>query len=209
MELGKEQRAALNVDNPAKDDPARQGAWQRLAQDRGKAVPSPEPYHGLLYSRVCQRMNIQPELRKQKAFEYFLLLRDPELDPATGEVKAVTCLDLSSASSQIDALTSCPCVSFHFNARGADRLYDVTSKNLPTGAEGNRIYRHLAIVMDGQIMVTPRINSAIRADGQISGSFTQRKVDDLVRILRAGALPATLRPYPVAEIEVGGDAGQK
>ena len=54
----------------------------------------------------------------------------------------------------------------------------------------------------------PTINSQITTHGQISGSFTSKEVDSLVNILRAGALPATLKPQPVSESTMGATLGQ-
>jgi len=57
-------------------------------------------------------------------------------------------------------------------------------------------------------MSAPTINSEIRNQGQISGSFTQKEVENLVNILRAGRLPATLKPQPVSESTMGATLGQ-
>src|SRR5207245_9401592 len=80
----------------------------------------------------------------------------------------------------------------------------VTRKNVPSGEEtGSQVKRHLATILDGQVMAAPTINSEISTHGQISGSFTNREVDQLVNILRAGALPATLKQTPVSEHPIG------
>jgi SecD/SecF fusion protein len=197
IELGKEERRALNLDNAAKDDPARSAEWKRFADNRGKALIIPSGQR-LVYSRVCQDLHLPPELRKAKAIEYFMLTRDPEIDRVSGQPKAVTGSDLASAKADLDQYLK-PNVSFHFNTRGGDLFYDLTSKNAPMGSEGSKFERHLAIVLDGQIMSDAVIRSAIRTDGQITGNFTQKKVDDIVSILRAGALPATLKSQPVSE----------
>src|SRR5262249_52109077 len=80
-----------------------------------------------------------------------------------------------------------------------------TSLNKPTSS---KFMTHLAIVLDGQIMSAPTINSVIRGDGQIHGRFTQKEVDQLVNILRSGALPATLKPQPVSEATMGATLGE-
>ena len=67
--------------------------------------------------------------------------------------------------------------------------------------------RHLAIILDGLVMSAPTINSEIRGQGQISGNFTQKEVDSLVNILRAGRLPATLKPQPVSESTIAATLG--
>src|SRR5262249_2079684 len=52
------------------------------------------------------------------------------------------------------------------------------------------------------------LNSPIRSSGQISGDFTKKEVDTLVTILRAGALPATLKSQPVSESTMGATLGE-
>src|SRR5262249_29657272 len=48
----------------------------------------------------------------------------------------------------------------------------------------------------------------ITTAGSITGDFTRREVDNLVNILRAGALPASLKPQPVSETTIGPLLGQ-
>src|SRR6185437_5506173 len=67
--------------------------------------------------------------------------------------------------------------------------------------------RQLAIILDGKIRGAPTLNSAIRESGEISGGFTQKTVQELVTILRAGALPATLKDRPVSENSMGATLG--
>ena len=78
-----------------------------------------------------------------------------------------------------------------FNTIGGDLFRDITRKNVPDpgATESTSAYRHLAIILDGLIMSAPTINSEISPQGQISGSFTQKEVTNLVNILRAGRLP--------------------
>jgi SecD/SecF fusion protein len=52
------------------------------------------------------------------------------------------------------------------------------------------------------VLSAPTINSEIRKQGQITGSFTKKEIENLVRILRTGALPVRLKPLPVSETEV-------
>src|SRR6185437_5022106 len=67
--------------------------------------------------------------------------------------------------------------------------------------------RQLAIILDGKIRGAPGLRSAIRERGEISGGFTQKTVQELVTILRAGALPATLKDKPVSENSMGATLG--
>lgn len=83
-----------------------------------------------------------------------------------------------------DQRTSEAIVSFRFDTRGAITFSDITSAN---------IGRRFAIVLDGQVITAPVIQSAITGgSGQISGSFTPQSANDLAVLLRAGALPASL-----------------
>ena len=79
-----------------------------------------------------------------------------------------------------------PVVSFRFDSVGAKRFGDVTKNN---------VGRPFAIVLDGEVISAPRINEPILGGaGIISGSFTVQEVQDLALLLRAGALPAPLKP---------------
>jgi SecD/SecF fusion protein len=205
VEVGPDERRDLRLDNASKDDPQ----WQHVAKARDKTVFVKDQC--LLYSRECQDLKLPADKRKAKAVEYFLLVRDPEVDPTTGEVKAITGRDLTSASVGQDN-TLKPIVQFHFNTHGGDLFRDVTSKNTPEGgdkgSEESKFWRFLAIILDGQIMSAPSIRQTIGQDGTITGINSQEKVNDLVTILRAGALPATLKPQPVSENTMGATLGE-
>jgi preprotein translocase subunit SecD len=50
----------------------------------------------------------------------------------------------------------------------------------------------MAILMGGRVREVANIESAIRDSGEIRGSFSQEEVQDLSKLLRTGALPASL-----------------
>jgi protein-export membrane protein SecD/preprotein translocase SecF subunit len=136
-----------------------------------------------------------------KKFQYFFLTRDPE--PG----KEVTGEYLTSAKEDNDN-TGRLAVAFRFNAKGASLFHELTSANAPpSGSDREGPRRHLAIVLDGLIMSAPSLNAVIRDAGQISGNFTRDEVNNLVSILRSGALPATLKPQPVSENTMGAQLG--
>lgn len=215
-ELGKQERHDLGLDNAAENDtePERgTGAprnvfWKSVADARAnyKCVVLPQFGGALLFSRKCDDLKIRPEDREQKKYEYFVLTRDPERDPVTGEPKAITGQYLVNAGLTTDNQLK-PAVSFRFNTRGGDLFYDVTSKNAPEGSRGTEFKRHLAILLDGKIISAPSLNQPIRTDGMISGSFTVKDVQRMVTILRSGALPATLKAQPVSENSMGATLG--
>ena len=53
--------------------------------------------------------------------------------------------------------------------------------------------RRLAVILDGTVESAPVINSRITDQGVIQGTFSQEEADTLAKVLRAGALPATLK----------------
>src|SRR5262249_10770262 len=96
-----------------------------------------------------------------------------------------------------------PAIAFTFSAEGGDLFGLLTRKNIPSrGSEESQLKRHLAIILDGLIMSAPTINSEIRQGGQITGRFTKKEAENLVNMLRSGALPARLKPQPVSETTV-------
>ena len=77
-----------------------------------------------------------------------------------------------------------PVVSFTFDGVGGQNFGRVTSEN---------VGGYLAIILDGQVISAPRINSPILGgSGIIEGGFTVQEASDLALLLRAGALPAPL-----------------
>jgi SecD/SecF fusion protein len=217
VELGKQERKTLHLDNAAATDQARNSEWALMARNRGKAMQlvlpgsldnRPVLQGALFYSRECKDRNLPEEERRKKKFEYFVLTRNPEYVDGKQTPK-IDGSYLVSAVSQMgnDAR---PVVAFTFNTTGGNLFGTLTRKNVPSGAgaEENQFRRHLAIILDGMIESAPTVNSEIRQHGQISGNFTQREVNQLVNTLRAGALPATLKPQPVSENTMGALLGK-
>lgn len=67
----------------------------------------------------------------------------------------------------------------------------------------NNIERQLGILLDGIAISTANIQTAIRSSGQITGSFSPEKVEELVNKLNAGSFPARLSAVPVSEKSIG------
>jgi preprotein translocase subunit SecD len=74
-------------------------------------------------------------------------------------------------------------VRFTLTDAAGDKFYDYTSKNVNTS---------MAVVMGGRVREVANIQSAIRDSGEIVGSFTPEEVATLSKLLRTGALPASL-----------------
>lgn len=74
-----------------------------------------------------------------------------------------------------------PVVRFMFKNEGAEKFYELTSKNLG---------RQIAVLIDGVVITAPVVQSAIGAEGQITGNFTPEEARDLAALLKSGAFVA-------------------
>lgn len=120
--------------------------------------------------------------------EHFLLRREA----------LITGRDLKNARVSPDPeVPTRPQISFTLNPTATDKFSRETGRN---------IGRRLAIVLDGEVVSAPTIQSKLGADNRITGRFTTEEADELAKILKAGALPATLR-Y-LQELTVGASLGR-
>jgi preprotein translocase subunit SecD len=87
-------------------------------------------------------------------------------------------------------------VHFTLTNDAGDKFYDYTSKN---------VGQSMAVVMEGRVKEVATIQSAIRDTGEIVGSFTPTEVEILSKMLRTGALPASLNP--IEDRTVGASLG--
>jgi preprotein translocase subunit SecD len=108
----------------------------------------------------------------------------------------ITGRDLKNARVSVDENNQ-PAVSFSLNTNGASKFKQATGAN---------VGRQLAIVLDNAVESAPVIRSQISDEGQISGRFSTEEADILAKVLRAGALPATLKP--LQELTVGPSLGK-
>jgi protein-export membrane protein SecD len=104
---------------------------------------------------------------------------------------------LTDASQGFDPQTGAPIVNFRMDSVGARQFGDVTKEHV-----GHRF----AIVLDKQVITDPVIQSVILGgSGYITGSFTPQTANNMAILLRAGALPAPLKP--LEERSVGAELG--
>jgi protein-export membrane protein SecD len=104
---------------------------------------------------------------------------------------------LVDAQPGFDSRTGEPVVTFRFDAAGAKRFAKVTQENVGLP---------FAIVLDNKVISAPVIREPILGGtGQISGSFTVQRANDLAVLLRSGALPAKLTV--IEERTVGASLG--
>lgn len=106
----------------------------------------------------------------------------------------VTGKNLKSASWERDMTKGGFCVNFQFDAEGG-QIFSTLTRNYMKGGAKNRTGegRSLAIILDGQLISAPVIQSEIGDRGQITGNFTIEEARQLAADLNAGALPAPLK----------------
>jgi len=109
----------------------------------------------------------------------------------------ITGRDLKNARAGVDPQTNGPEIQFTLNPQGAEKFKRETGRN---------IGRRLAIILDGRVESAPTIQSQIADNGRITGRYTTQEADELAKVLRAGALPATLK-Y-LQELTVGASLGR-
>ncbi|MBI4461195.1 MAG: protein translocase subunit SecD [Acidobacteria bacterium] len=107
----------------------------------------------------------------------------PEQWYLVNRVPIVSGRDLRTAAPGRDE-NNRPEVDFTLTTDGARRFGDFTERNV-----GNS----LAVELDGRIQSVAVIQSKITDRGRITGRFSQQRANDLALVLRAGALPASMR----------------
>jgi preprotein translocase subunit SecD len=98
-------------------------------------------------------------------------------------VSVVAGSDFRSADPGTDSNTGQRNVRFTLTNEAGDKFWDYTSAN---------VGKSMAVVMGGRVREVANIKSAIRDSGEIEGSFSPTEVEILSKMLRTGALPASL-----------------
>lgn len=121
----------------------------------------------------------------------------------------VTGEDVKEAFTAFDQDNNQPYVALNFNPKGADKFGELTGRN---------VKRRMAIVLDDRVESAPVIQTQIgggRCQITLGGTRSYNEIlqeaKDLVVVLRAGALPAPIRPANEQLIgpSLGQDAIQK
>ena len=111
----------------------------------------------------------------------YMVKSKPEL---TGAAIADARVDISSSDNSFRNAGS-PMVSLTFSRKGADQFAQIT---------GDNIDKRLAIVLDERVYMAPVIRGKIPGGRAIiEGSFTRDEAQDLAIVLRAGALPTSIK----------------
>ena len=176
------------VQLPGEGDPARaKGVIQAGGQLELRGVKDPAPYpseaaalaaHGGVLPPATELVRGKSEggpTGQPNAEVWYLLDRTP----------IVTGRDLRSASEQRS--TDNPAsweVHFSLSTEAARRFGPFTEQN---------VGRPMAIVLEHRVQSAPVIQSRIDDSGRITGRFGQQEAHDLALVLRAGALPASIK----------------
>lgn len=124
------------------------------------------------------------ETRPPAASEILYSLDDPPVPYLVERRAFVAPEDFAEAQSDYDPTTGEPVVSYKLDAEALARI-------TPLVEADSR--RQFAIVLDGQVVSTPRLADAVTGDtGRISGNLSEEGARNLAALLRAGPLPATL-----------------
>ncbi len=91
--------------------------------------------------------------------------------------------DFRSADPGTNQNTGQRIVQFTLTDEAGNRFWDYTSQN---------VGRSMAVVMGGTVREVASIKEPIRDTGEIEGAFSQTEVEMLSKLLRTGALPASL-----------------
>jgi preprotein translocase subunit SecD len=178
------------VQLPGEGDPTRaKQVIQAGGQLELKLVEDPTPYPSET-AALAQHGGILPagsELVKGRSES-----RNPQNPNDTGEnwyvlsrTPVVTGRDLRSATeNRSTQMPSQYQVNFVLSGEAARRFGPFTEQN-----KG----RQMAIVLDRHVYSAPVINSRIDDSGLIEGNFSQETAHDLALVLRAGALPASIK----------------
>ena len=104
-----------------------------------------------------------------------------------------------------------PVVAFRLNGKGGNLMRKLTRAYIAHGERNNTDRgRELAIILDGELISAPVLQSEISNRGQISGNFSVPEAQRLANDLNAGALPVPLKILAEESVSptVGEDAKQ-
>jgi len=176
------------VQLPGEGDPTRiKGVIQEGGQLELRSVDDPDTYPSVAgYMAQHTVLPAGTELVPGRAET-----RSPSGGSDTGETwyvlgraPIVTGRDLRSAVERRRIETGDWVVDFSLSQEGASRFAPFTERN---------VGRRMAIVLDRKVYMAPSIKEPLRDSALIEGGFTQESAHDLALVLRAGALPASIK----------------
>ncbi|MEU6121906.1 protein translocase subunit SecD [Streptomyces sp. NPDC047123] len=111
--------------------------------------------------------------------------------------------DVGKAQATINQNSGAWVVNMDFTKDGSKKFSKVTGKLSQQQPPQNQF----AIVLDGDVVSAPSVNTTLSANAEISGSFTQESAKDLANVLSYGALPLTFHEQSVTTVSpaLGGE----
>ena len=110
----------------------------------------------------------------------------------------IKCFNLNNVSCEYDQFNQ-PYVSLQLDNADKNKFWDLTKRYAAHGSENENpsIPRHVAIVIDGDVISAPHLEGEI-SNGQviIRGNLTLAEAQDLSIELKAGPLPTQLKMVP-------------
>jgi hypothetical protein len=202
VEIGPNELHFLNLDNAAESDSKRNRTWNeaKIVRSAGKASMLEDlGFFGrrrhasgaLYYSRECRNRKLTEDERAQKKLEYFVLVRNPEIDPddEKQEIETPTISEnlVVAASHRKDE--DFPSVEVQLSNKGAKLFATILRKNEGSYNEDGsfKFIRHMGIILDNQLHSAPTVHSEITT-GRFHiylrpNPFTQKEIDELVERL--------------------------
>jgi preprotein translocase subunit SecD len=172
------------VELPGESDPGRaKGVIQAGGQLELNRVEDQNPYPSEAAAQAAHGGILPPgtELVPSKTTDttgqasWYLVSRSPII---TGrDLRSATALPSTDNPGSYE-------VAFTLSTEAAGRFGPFTEQN---------IGRPMAIILDHKVVSAPTIQSRIEDSGRITGRFGQQESNDLALVLRAGALPASIK----------------
>jgi SecD/SecF fusion protein len=174
-------------------------AYERIVEESRSAKLTPgynnPPDHFPIYYAPNVPDPLDPSKRKDRFF-VLTIVPTEKYDSVRGE-------DLGNI--RPDIRDNKWVVIFNVNSPGDEYLNNLTKP---------KVGRLLAVVMDDRVTSYATINEELRSSVQVSmgagdGKVIQKRVQALTRVLKSGALPATLKREPVSEFAMQASLGKE
>ena len=162
------------VELPGIDDPQKAKAMiGKVAKLEFKLVErSGGSREDILYELEGEELPPDKEILHGKEGQFYLLSKYTDI---TGKL-------LKEAKAGLGGDTNAePVVKFQFNEAGSEKFYELTRKNYG---------KQLAIVLDGEVLLAPTIQSALKGGGEITGIGSADACKELAILLKSGSFAA-------------------
>ncbi|MFI5747318.1 protein translocase subunit SecD [Streptomyces sp. NPDC051644] len=97
--------------------------------------------------------------------------------------------EVDNAKANFDQSRGMWIVNMEFSKKGSKQFQTITKKLSAQQPPQNQF----AIVLDGDVVSAPQVNTTLSGSAEISGSFTQQSAEDLANVLSYGALPLSFK----------------